>query len=476
MTITEYEAKFTYLASYAPFLVADEHEKVRSFVDGLEHRYRDPVVRDVRGRSYEEVVDTALRYESYPERDRTEKESKQAHSVGGFSGAPSGGKSGFNRGQSRPTQSESVVQSSRSAYLAKQRQQQTQRKDNGSYQSGQHPRSSNCGRNHSGRCFGTDGACFTCGQKGHIAKYCPRGYSATSHATLQRQRMFTGTHNQTQPARSAPQVARAQGRQGAQTTKGVGGPPRFFTMARQDAKASNAVVTGIVTIGSYGTYTLIDPGSTYSYGRDTVVDLLVLPMSDVDVVMGMDWLASCYASVDCHSKLIGFDFPEEPCILWKGITPLTQGKIISYVKAHRMINNGCLGFIATVHVTHLEYVTIDSVPVVREFVDVFPEDLPGLPLTREIEFNIDLVPRTQPISIPPYRMAPAKLRELKVQLQELLDKGLIRPSVSPWGAPVLFVKKKDGTMRMCIDYRQLNKVTIKNKYMLPRIDDIFDQL
>ena len=107
---------------------------------------------------------------------------------------------------------------------------------------------------------------------------------------------------------------------------------------------------------------------------------------------------------------------------------------------------------------------------------MFPEDLPGLPPMREIEFSIDLAPGTQPISIPPYRMALAELRELKVQLQELLDKGFIRPSVSPWGAPVLFVKKKDGTMRMCIDYRQLNKATIKNKYPLPRIDDLFDQL
>ena len=112
----------------------------------------------------------------------------------------------------------------------------------------------------------------------------------------------------------------------------------------------------------------------------------------------------------------------------------------------------------------------------REYLDVFPEDLPGVPVDREIEFCIDLIPGTQPISIPPYRMAPVELRELKTQLQDLLDKGFIRPSVSPWGAPVLFVKKKDGTLRLCIDYRQLNKVTIKNKYPLPRIDDLFDQL
>ena len=108
--------------------------------------------------------------------------------------------------------------------------------------------------------------------------------------------------------------------------------------------------------------------------------------------------------------------------------------------------------------------------------NVFPDDLPGLPLDREGEFAINLVPNTTPISKPPYRMAPLELEELKKQLQELLDKGFIRPSVSPWGAPVLLVKKKDGTLRLCIDYRQLNQVTIKNKYPIPRIDDLFDQL
>jgi hypothetical protein len=113
---------------------------------------------------------------------------------------------------------------------------------------------------------------------------------------------------------------------------------------------------------------------------------------------------------------------------------------------------------------------------VRDFVDVFLEELPGLPPDREIEFTIDLLPGTGPISKAPYRMAPLELKELKEQLQELLDRGFIHPSVSPWGAPVLFVKKKDESMRLCIDYRELNKVTVKNRYPLPRIDDLFDQL
>ena len=107
---------------------------------------------------------------------------------------------------------------------------------------------------------------------------------------------------------------------------------------------------------------------------------------------------------------------------------------------------------------------------------MFPKELPGLPPSREMKFSIDLVSDTRPISRAPYRMAPPELKELKAQLQELLDRGFIRPSVFLWGAPALFVKKKDSTMRLCVDYRQLNRATIKNKYPILRIDDLFDQL
>ena len=119
---------------------------------------------------------------------------------------------------------------------------------------------------------------------------------------------------------------------------------------------------------------------------------------------------------------------------------------------------------------------LEDIPVVREFSDVFPEDLPGIPPDREIDFKIELAPGIEPISKAPYRMAPLELKELKVQMEEFVSKGFVRPSTSPWGAPVLFVKKKDGSLRLCIDYRELNKVIIRNQYPLPRIDDLFDQL
>ncbi|GJX64688.1 putative reverse transcriptase domain-containing protein [Tanacetum coccineum] len=119
---------------------------------------------------------------------------------------------------------------------------------------------------------------------------------------------------------------------------------------------------------------------------------------------------------------------------------------------------------------------LEDVPIVQDFPEVFPKDLSGLPPTRQVEFQIDLVPGAAPVARAPYRLAPSKMKDLSEQLKELSNKGFIRPSSSPWGAPVLFVKKKDGSFRMCIDYRELNKLTVKNRYPLPRIDDLFDQL
>nr|GEX55586.1 reverse transcriptase domain-containing protein [Tanacetum cinerariifolium] len=119
---------------------------------------------------------------------------------------------------------------------------------------------------------------------------------------------------------------------------------------------------------------------------------------------------------------------------------------------------------------------LEDVPVVQDYPEVFPKDLSGLPPARPVEFQIDLIPGAAPVARAPYRLAPFEMKELSEQLQELSKKCFIRPSSSPWGAPVLFVKKKDGSFRMCIDYRELNKLTVKNRYPLPRIDDLFDQL
>ncbi|GJW48101.1 putative reverse transcriptase domain-containing protein [Tanacetum coccineum] len=153
--------------------------------------------------------------------------------------------------------------------------------------------------------------------------------------------------------------------------------------------------------------------------------------------------------------------------------------IISYTKTQEYMLKGCPAFLANVNTKETEDKSekkrLEDVPIVRDFPDVFLEDLPGLPPTRQVEFQIDLILGVAPVARAPYRLAPSEMKELSEQLKELSDKGFIRPSSSPWGAPVLFFKK-DGSFRMCINYRELNKLTVKNRYPLPRIDDLFDQL
>ncbi|GJW80017.1 putative reverse transcriptase domain-containing protein [Tanacetum coccineum] len=159
---------------------------------------------------------------------------------------------------------------------------------------------------------------------------------------------------------------------------------------------------------------------------------------------------------------------------------VTRLNIISCTKAQKYMEKGFPIFLAHITTKEVEDKSekkrLEDVPIVQDFPEVFPEDLPGLPPTRQVEFQIDLVPGAAPVARAPYRLAPSEMKELSEQLKELSDKGFIRPSSSPWGAPVLFVKKKDGSFRMCIDYRELNKLTVKNRYPLPRIDDLFDQL
>ena len=211
-------------------------------------------------------------------------------------------------------------------------------------------------------------------------------------------------------------------------------------------------------------------------GRNTYVDLIILEMVDFDVILSMTWLSPNFAILNCSAKTVTLAKPGTDPLVWEGDYISTPVHIIPFPRARMMVSKGGLAFLAHFRDNTSKVPSIESVSIVREFLDVFLAHLPGMPPDRDIDFCIDLEPGTRPISIPPYRMANAELRELKAQLQELLGKGFIRPSASPWGAPILFVKKKDGSFRMCIDYRQLNKVTTKNKYPLPRIDDLFDQL
>ena len=163
-------------------------------------------------------------------------------------------------------------------------------------------------------------------------------------------------------------------------------------------------------------------------------------------------------------------------MIFYGERKIHSTSLISVIQANKMLHKASQAYLVYAIESGNSEMQLAEVPVVNEFFDVFPEDLPGLPPDKEIEFEIELASGTEPISITPYRMEPAELKELKVQMEEFLSKGFVKTSTSPWGAPVLFVKKKNGSLRLCIDYRQLNKVTIRNQYPLPRIDDLFDQL
>ncbi|MBE2321102.1 RNA-directed DNA polymerase [Solirubrobacter sp. CPCC 204708] len=137
---------------------------------------------------------------------------------------------------------------------------------------------------------------------------------------------------------------------------------------------------------------------------------------------------------------------------------------------------GLVNTLAALDLDEDDSISFECLPVVRDFLDVFPDELPGLSSHRDIDFSIEVYPNTDPIHLSFYKMAPAELKVLRDQLNDLLTKGFIRDSHSPWSSPVLFVKKKDGSLRLCIDYRKLNRVTVKNRYSLPRIDELFDQL
>eukprot|EP00253_Pinus_taeda_P015011 PITA_15011 len=216
---------------------------------------------------------------------------------------------------------------------------------------------------------------------------------------------------------------------------------------------------------------LIDPGATLSYISPKIVeqfDLNVLPLGSYDILIGMDWLEKHWSLVNCKTKTIYYkdDLGQQQEL--QGIKHPVQIRPITASQLAKCLRKKCQIYaIQVCYANQKDKIsTLDGIPVVQEFVDVFPEEVPGLPPKRDIDFTIELTPGVAPESRAPYRMSMPELTELKMQLQELLDKNYIRPSVSSWGAPVLFVKKNDGTLCMCIDYRQLNKLTIKKQIPL----------
>ncbi|KAL0537392.1 hypothetical protein IC582_026370 [Cucumis melo] len=468
MTVEQYDAEFDMLSRFASEMIATEAARADKFVRGLRLDIQG-LVRAFRPATRADALRLAVDL-SLQERANSSKTAGR----------------GSTSGQKRKAEQQPVPVPQRNFRPGGEFRSFQQKPFEAGEAARGKPLCTTCGKHHLGRClFGTR-TCFKCRQEGHTADRCPL--------------RLTG-------------IAQNQG-------AGAPHQGRVFATNRTEAEKAGTVVTGTLPVLGHYALVLFDSGSSHSFissafvshacleveplhhvlsvstpsgecmlskekvkacqieiaGHVIEVTLIVLDMLDFDVILGMDWLAANHASIDCSRKEVTFNPPLMASFKFKGGGSKSLPQVISAIRASKLLSQGTWGILASVVDTREVDVSLSSEPVVRDYPDVFPEELPGLPPHREVEFAIELEPGTVPISRAPYRMAPAELKELKVQLQELLDKGFIRPSVSPWGAPVLFVKKKDGSMRLCIDYRELNKVTVKNRYPLPRIDDLFDQL
>ncbi|XP_077223035.1 uncharacterized protein LOC143856655 [Tasmannia lanceolata] len=479
LTVAQYGAKFRELSRFAPGYAATEADRVRKFVSGLRPSIKASIV-NLGTRTLAEACEKAEVAEDC----------------------------------------EKSVQAARSQSFASRNQGPSlkkQRTDGGSQSK---TLCSLCGKFHSGQCWKSMNVCFNCGDPNHKQRDCPKKkHQQYARQPYQQQRALPRPPPQPQQQnqwRGNPNLIPVQGRNAPQAPIN-----RVFALSQRDAEASDAVIEGQLLVNGISVHVLFDSGSTLSFispdfvrelalspvpllhplrvvtpvgdvvvtdlvckgckikigDRELLGDLVLLKMNDFKVILGMDWLASYHASVDFFHKVVVFRIPGEEEFLFEGVKRPGKIKIIAALRAQKLLSRGCEGFLAYVKKEDDGVgLSAADISVVSEFLDVFPEDLTELPPHRELDFTIALEPGTLPISKAPYRMAPAELKELKEQLSELLEKGFIRPSSSPWGAPVLFVKKKDGSLRLCIDYRQLNKVTVKNRYPLPRIDDLFDQL
>ncbi|XP_074335508.1 uncharacterized protein LOC141672725 [Apium graveolens] len=485
-SVADFQVRFQRLAGYARSVAGTEEDKIMKFKWALKTSIRNHIIAD-RYTTMDSLVDSARDQELHQtdfhkQRDMQNQKRKRDDDSSKFQ------KNGGSAGKFKPNEQRYNTRS----FQQRNGSQGNQQNKSGT-QAGNHNRGKSCehcGKMHSGVFYWITRSCFNCGEKGHTIRDCK------------------------QPLKKSGDQNDQNGRNNQKT----GG--RVFSITAKDAVNTPGTITGTLLIGNRNATVLFDTSATHSFvstsyvkylciapttlslefsignpigvntyvnslyhdcvvivdDRKLFVDLLPIPMQDFDVILGMDWLERHKVTIDCQRKKIIFGDPNSPEFEFQGSTPSGLGKFISAIKAKRMLTHGCEGYLAHVIQSSMESPELVDVNVVCEFPDVFPEDLDGLPPQREVEFSIDLLPSAQPISKAPYRMAPLELQELKEQLQELLEKGFIRPSVSPWGAHVLFVKKKDGSMRLCIDYRELNRITVKNKYPLPRIDDLFDQL
>ncbi|KAJ9556038.1 hypothetical protein OSB04_010652 [Centaurea solstitialis] len=383
------------------------------------------------------------------------------------------------------------------------------------------PRCVACGRMHWGACRLGSGTCFKCRKAGHMSRDCKETVRMCfkclelGHIASQCPKAGPSQSSGAVPVKTAE----------ASTVKKVDPPrtrARVYQLTAEEAKEEPDVVTGIFSVNSVPALVLFDSGASKSFvslsfcksfmnekgrldkpleveiaaedyrlcrdvyrnnvieigGVKFNIDLIPIPMREINVVAGVDWMSRNGAHIDCEFERVVIRNPSGGEIVVESERKKRLPRLCTMAKARKHVLRGGNSYLAFVIDSRVEWrkKTVADVPVVSEYLDVFPDDFPGIPPERQVEFRIELVPGATPVAKAPYWLAPPEMMELSKQLGELLDKGFIRPSTSPWGAPILFVKKKDGSMRMCVDYRELNKLTVKNRYPLPRIDDLFDQL
>ncbi|XP_058740934.1 uncharacterized protein LOC131613264 [Vicia villosa] len=309
--------------------------------------------------------------------------------------------------------------------------------------------------------------CFNCGEQGHISNNCQMPKKSQTYGKVfalagsqptSVDRLIQGTcYIHDTPLIAIIDTGATHLFISAECVKRLGLVPS--TLGREmviDTPSMGSVTTSLVCLNC--------PLSIL--GKDFGVDLICLPLNGLDVILGMNWLEFNHVYINCYTKTLLFLSSEEEELVGYLTTKELRALLEEEAKVFAIFASLCVA----------GKMSIIELPMVCEFPEVFPDNVSELPPEREIEFTIDLISGTRSISMAPYRMSTSELAELKSQLGELLDKKFIRPSMSPWGAPVLLVKKKDGSMRLYIYYRQLNKVTIKNKCPLPRIDFLMDPL